>query len=62
MDILVGISESVFKDINIFEIVITPVLCMRYLYPYYNVGFTKRRKVNHLRNRRSHLGYPTKSA
>lgn len=50
MDILVGISESVFKDINIFEIVITPVLCMRYLYHYYNVSFTKRRKVNHLRN------------
>ena len=53
MDILVGISESVFKDINMFEILvifITPVLCMRYLYRYYNISLIKRRKVNHLRN------------
>lgn len=53
MDILVDISDSVLKDINIFEILvifITPVLRMRYLYRYYNIGFTKRRKVNHQRN------------
>ena len=47
------ISESVFKDINIFQILvifITPVLCMRYPYCYYNISLTRRRKVNHQRN------------
>lgn len=63
MAMVVGVSEWVSRDREYLRIrdTPTPVWSRRSLLRYQHIS-PKERQENHLRNWRSHLGYPTKSA